>query len=727
VGGLWINFLLSLLFFFSGERRIKMSGKKKRLLLSLTGAAVALAAIVVFFVSRVEAARENLKSLSGQLDKVLTAFRLQQDVIAQSYYIKGYMLYGDPGYLRQFRSYARANQEELEQLYDIVRPERKPLVREIQKAVESYTAVCEKDIVPKVEQGDLDGAIKAARENGAVSAVEECLRLAAELEDLRVGDTRALFAQVVNQALRDVSLVLGATLLIFFSAGALGLLVTASAALENRTYRLVLTAARYATVVVRRNGRIRFFNRLAEEIFGLERKSALGRRFAEVFTGRACPGEIAFAFPVEKVLVSGTGLCNQEKAYLDKEGWRYSLLVDCLPLKENGVIAGAVLLIRDVTEEKVIEERLRGLAVRDAMTGLYNHSYLKQVLGREIERAGSRDGLVSFMILDVDSFKYYNDSFGHPAGDDVLKKVARLIQESVRGTDIVGRYGGDEFAVVLPDADQLAAAEVGERIRKNIEGAALPYCAYMPGGKLTVSAGVACYPLQAKSSAELIRMADEALYRVKRTTKNRVEIYSSVLEEIMEGGPVDRRLTPHVGTLLTALKAKDPYTYAHCENVARYAVALAQKAGLPPEEASKIKIAALLHDLGKVEIPLETLTKTEPLTPEEWALIRRHASLGAELVGQIKPLAGLVPAILHHHERYDGAGYPQGLAGEEIPLAARIIALADAYDAMTTYRPYRPPRTPDEALAEIEKEVGRQFDPVLAGCFIQIVKEEGEG
>ncbi|MCL6447921.1 MAG: diguanylate cyclase [Armatimonadetes bacterium] len=700
-----------------------MSGKGRNLLLLWVGVFLVLAAGAVFSLNQVKFADENLKRLSVQLDKVLSASHLQQGIITQSYYLRGYMLYGDPSYLQQFRSSARLNQEELRQLYEIVRPARRPLVEKIQDAVQQYTEICERDIVPEVERGALTEAIKISHENGLPALLEESLTLARELEDLRVEDTRVLFTQIVGQTRRNILGSLGVAFLPFFSAVALGLLVTAGAAMENRIYRLVLAATRYATIIVRRDGRLRLFNRVAEEIFGLERKAVLGRRFAEVFTGRDRPGEVAFAFPLEGVLASGAGLCNQEKVYVDKEGWRYNLAVDCLPLKEDGAVAGAVLLIRDVTEEKVIEEKLRGLAVRDAMTGLYNHSYLKQALNREIERAGHRDGLVSFMILDVDSFKYYNDSFGHPAGDDVLKKVARLLQESVRGSDIVGRYGGDEFAVVLPDADQLAAAEVGERIRKKIANAALPYCTYMPKGRLTVSAGVACYPLQAKSAAELIRMADEALYRVKRTTKNRVEIYSCVLEEITAAGHVDRRLAPHVGTLLTALKAKDPYTYAHCENVARYAVALAQKAGLSPEETSKIKIAALLHDLGKVEIPLETLTKTEPLTPEERALIRRHASLGAELVGQIKPLAGLVPAILHHHERYDGAGYPQGLAGEEIPLAARIIALADAYDAMTSYRPYRSARTPFEALAEIEKEAGRQFDPALVDCFLQTMKE----
>ncbi|MGB9904814.1 MAG: diguanylate cyclase [Desulfotomaculales bacterium] len=705
-----------------------MPKKKKkppgRVFAFLAGFLIVCALVVIFTAKQLKAAGENLHRLSTQLDKVVTATHLQQGLLTQSYHLRGYLLYRNPHDLQQFRLYSRQNQEELAGLLEIVRPARKPLVERIADLQFRYTQLCEREIIPKAGQGDLAGALEAVSQTGALNIFEESLTLAKELESLRVEDTRALFDQVVVQTKK--SLIWGFS---FVAAAALafalgGLFLTGRAAMENRVFRLVLAATKNAIVVVRKNGRLQFFNRVAEEIFGLGRNQVVGRRFEEVFTGRDRPGEISFSFPVQKVLSTGDGLCNQEGIFVDKEGWRFVLQVDCLPLKDDGSVAGAVLLARDVTEEKVVEERLKGMAVRDAMTGLYNHSYLKQVLAREIERAACRGGLVSFAILDVDSFKYYNDSFGHQAGDDALKKVARLIQESVRGDDVVARYGGDEFAVVLPGADHGAAAEVAERIRKNIENFPFAYREYMPGGRVTVSAGVACYPLQAKSASELVKMADEALYRVKRTTKNRVEIYSSVLEEIVAAGHVDRRTAPQVGTLLTAMKAKDPYTYAHCENVARYALTLAKRAGLSPEEISRIRVAALLHDLGKVEIPLEVLTKTDPLTPEEWALIRKHTVAGADLVAQVKPLAALAPVILYHHERYDGTGYPAGLAGEDIPLGARIIALADAFDAMTSYRPYRPARTPFEALQEIKRQAGSQFDPVLAELFLKIIKEK---
>jgi len=484
---------------------------------------------------------------------------------------------------------------------------------------------------------------------------------------------------------------------------------------------LILATTKNAIIIINRNGKVALINRVAESIFDIDRSNIVGRPFAQVFTGRSHTGEIAFTYPVDQVLRTGEGKCNMEITYTDGDGWNYSLLVDCLLLHQNGEVTGTMLLLRDITEQKVIEDKLKGLAVRDSLTLIYNHSYLKQVLTREVERASSRDSAVSFIILDLDSFKSYNDSFGHPAGDQLLKELAHIMQKHVRANDTVGRYGGDEFAAILPDADLSAALEVAERLRTVIENFSFPHSELVHGGKITVSVGIACYPLQAKNAADLVRLADEAMYKVKRTTKNRVEVYSSVLEELSLQEKEGESFLHNLEVMLRVLKIKDPYTYYHSEKVSLLANKLAREALLEDRKVIQVTIAALLHDLGKLEIPTELLNKPGPLSDDEWQTVRRHPELGMDVIKQIKPFEELATIVLHHHERYDGRGYPNGLAGEAIPLEARIIAIADAYDAMTTYRTYRPGRSSDAALFEIEREAGFQFDPDLVRLFCKIL------
>jgi len=683
-----------------------------------------LGGFVLFQIARVMV---NLDLLAVTVDKVAAAGRLHDYALRQSYAIEGYILYHEPAYLEEFRRYAGLSRQEMEQLRQVVRPARKTLVEEILARQQEYAELCEQEIVPLVDRGGTAGAARVARQSGAVTLSEEMLDRIDELQRMRLADASAITGRASGQVRQALRWGACGGLLALFAGLALGFLVNRRLVLENLIYRLVLLNTRNAVIVARRGGRIHMVNRMAEEIFGCKREAVTGRLFEAVFTGRRQPGELAFSYPVAAVMAAGKDVCNIEKSYVTADGWRYTLLTDCLHLRdEGGRPHGAMMIIRDITERKLVEEKLQGLVVRDSLTMLYNHSYLKQALDREVTRAGEQGGRLAFLMMDVDNFKGYNDQFGHPAGDELLKKLARLLEKHMRQADIPGRYGGDEFAVILPGADQAVAVEVGERLRRAFAEHPFPYRELMPGGRITVSVGVACFPGDAAGAAELIRQADEAMYNAKRNAKNRVEVWFSSFKELESDWPDERDLLYSIGGLLAMVNSKDRYTYGHSEKVAHYAAVLARAAGLSPEEVKKIKVAAFLHDLGKVDIPEEILNKPGLLSAAERELCRDHPVTGAHIVRQIKSLEEIAPLIRHHHERYDGRGYPDGLAGGAIPLGARIIALADSFDAMTTNRPYRRARTRQEAIQETRKEAGRQFDPYLVGLFITM-DVDGQG
>jgi len=359
----------------------------------------------------------------------------------------------------------------------------------------------------------------------------------------------------------------------------------------------------------------------------------------------------------------------------------------------------------------------------DGLTGLYNHRHFHERLEQEIAR-GSRFGTrFSLIMLDLDLFKPYNDIYGHLAGDKVLRRIGGYIKGSIRNLDMAFRYGGEEFAIILPEAWFDDAYKVAERIRQTIESKmstqAIP---------LTVSLGIASWPADGVMAEEIIACADAALYRAKQTGRNRTCLSSEIMkpEAPLEGEglkPQVRRGTLNIIYALAAIvDAKDHYTYGHSKKVSEYAVALSQALALPRDRIDIIRDAALLHDIGKVGIPDAILNKEGTLTAEEWEPVKEHPELGIEILRHVTDLVNCLPAILHHHERYDGTGYPSGLKGSNIPLEARILAVADAYDAITSLRPYHKQLSPRQALAELNRLAGAQFDPELVGVFCKTME-----
>jgi diguanylate cyclase (GGDEF)-like protein len=371
------------------------------------------------------------------------------------------------------------------------------------------------------------------------------------------------------------------------------------------------------------------------------------------------------------------------------------------------------------TQNRLLRER----SIRDPLTGLHNHGHLLSELARHMQRIGRGAGSGgSLAIVDVDSFRLLNAAYGHDAGDYVLRRVATVLAAVVHPEQLVGRSGPDEF--MLLDFGE-GADPAGNRLLTTIDAARAAFreidlqfgaSERLP---LTVSVGVARAPGDGTKPLDLLSVAEAALREAKTgggsTTRvaDQATIRSLAAQNtvfgVMEG-------------LVATIDAKDHYTRHHSEDVTGHALFLAGELGLPDDDLRRLRLAGLLHDVGKVGIPDSILRKPGPLTDPERETVKQHVALGDAIVGAVPHLADVRASVRHHHERWDGAGYLDGLRGEQIPLLARILAVADAYSAMTTDRPYRKALSPDEALARVAQGAGTQLDPNLAISFVRAMR-----
>ncbi len=354
------------------------------------------------------------------------------------------------------------------------------------------------------------------------------------------------------------------------------------------------------------------------------------------------------------------------------------------------------------------------LALTDPLTGLGNHRHFHERLQRELTGAEHEGKPLSLCLVDIDDFKQINDRHGHPVGDRVLGQVAARLRQGGESF----RLGGDEFAVLLPGLDARDAVSVARSIVERVSAAQLEQI-----GAVTVSAGVATFPVQGVGRDELIRLADSALYWAKEDGKNRARTYEPALVELKQlqqlAEGTDRAARYRAAaSLAKAVDARDAYTGSHSERVSELAARIARRLGLDDGQIELTRLAASLHDLGKLAIPEEILRKPSALNESERLVLQRHPQIGHRMLESlgVEPVAEWV---LHHHERWDGDGYPNRLRGEEIPLGARIIFVADAYDAMTSERVYRDPLSPRAALEELERCSGSQFDPSIVDAFAE--------
>jgi len=367
-------------------------------------------------------------------------------------------------------------------------------------------------------------------------------------------------------------------------------------------------------------------------------------------------------------------------------------------------------------------EKTREMSVTDELTGLYNRRHFFETLDVEMNRARRTNHPFSLVMLDLDGFKEYNDKYGHSNGDAVLQTVSQMLKSSIRKSDLAFRYGGDEFALILPAAAAERAKKIVQRARAKWQKAPLTQSKIF-GGHVGFSTGIAEYPENAESADGLIFLADAALYQAKKKgyEDKLVSELRTLSTDIMDVATQDQ-----VYALAATVDARDPYTYGHSQRVADIAMAIGKAIGMSAEDLTKLHAAALLHDIGKVGVPDSILAKIEKPTPEEWDVIKKHCAEGARIVSYVKELSTLVPIILHHHEWYDGSGYPGGLKGIDIPSGARITSVADAYDTMVTKRPYRDVISPKKACEELKRNAGVQFDPVIVDAWCRLMDKAGK-
>lgn len=390
---------------------------------------------------------------------------------------------------------------------------------------------------------------------------------------------------------------------------------------------------------------------------------------------------------------------------------------------QDGFTTGHIQLLETISSQVGVAvdnarlfEKTSRLSITDELTGLYNHRHFSELLQTEIARTERYGDSLSLIMLDLDGFKEYNDQFGHVSGDTALKVFGQTLRSALRKTDLTFRYGGDEFAIILPAADATRARNAVERIKSKWLQTVKEQRQIIRTF-LGFSAGIAQFPENAETADVLTLLADAALYYSKRQGRYTYTLVSEL--GIIEADIQSPATLGQVQALLSTADARNPQAYDHSKMVAAISEIIGKALGLPEEKLAELNVAALLHDIGKVGISASIINKTGKLTEDEWLVIRKHPAEGARIAACVPGASAAIPIIRHHHERYDGTGYPEGLKSEAIPLGARIVAVADAYSTMTAERQDKSALSDEEALEELKRCAGTQFDPQ----FVQVFSE----
>lgn len=378
-------------------------------------------------------------------------------------------------------------------------------------------------------------------------------------------------------------------------------------------------------------------------------------------------------------------------------------------------------MVDSIYEHKKENEELKVYANIDYLTSVYNHKYYFESINNKIAEGHKQ---ISIMFCDIDRFKLTNDTYGHEIGDFLLREIAKIIRDEVKDTGMVFRYGGEEFVVIMCDYSSEETLLKAEKIRKSIakREELQKYADHFP---ITISIGVASYPKHALDAGVLTKKADRAMYYSKENGRNQCNIYNNNMNLFLKYNNENIKkelLMDSVLALAEAVDAKDDYTGKHSKMVSKYSILLAEKLGITENKKNRLRVGALLHDCGKIGIPDNIIHKSQKLSESEFAIIKEHTLLGYNIIKHITDDEEIINCVRSHHERWDGRGYPDGLQGDAIHLFARIVCIADVYHAMTSDRPYRKALTQEEAIEELIRTKGTQFDPKLVDIFVEIIK-----
>lgn len=406
----------------------------------------------------------------------------------------------------------------------------------------------------------------------------------------------------------------------------------------------------------------------------------------------------------------------------------YRTDADLFTSEESHLLSAFARVAAQAIDNARLHARTEDMAVTDPLTGLHNRRWLDGRLREEIQRSQRFGKPLSVLMLDVDHFKRINDRHGHPAGDSVLRRLAEVVEAELREVDMAARYGGEEIVIMLPETEDMNAEQGAQRIRQAVAGTSFR----LPDGSdigITVSIGVGCYPGCAANAEELIARADQALYVAKQSGRNAVALYSDILTAQIEKNPnrIVELLQEDVGNIpaiVTAVAAKALFYRGHTGVVEQTALRLAEALALSPEARQALRLASELHDIGMAAVPEIVLNKTTGLTEAEGRQIRQHPAIAAQLLEQVPALRHIVPIVRHHHERWDGGGYPDGLKGGAIPYLARVLAVADAYGSIISDWPGRRAELPAVALAALRSGAGTQLDPEIAAALVRALSQD---
>ncbi|MBU1045398.1 MAG: diguanylate cyclase [Candidatus Omnitrophica bacterium] len=514
--------------------------------------------------------------------------------------------------------------------------------------------------------------------------------------------------------------------------------------LKQEFYIDVIETMDEGLVTVDSLGAIIFVNNTLLSLLNYRHQDLLGQNVCMLIAGNQIK---YFSAQLESILCSKKKI-TFELACQRKDKTTLPVLLNGVQMhNQNNEIIGAFFTMTDMSEIKYKELQLRETnsmlekqASTDGLTGLLNHRSLHECLELEFARAKGENKPLLLMMIDLDYFKIINHSLGHNFGDFMLKKIGQIIQEEIHPQDILGRHEADEFTILLVDSNYAKGMLVANSLRQKI--AEYIFQQDSLSGRVTISIGLASSVRdKPRSAQELLNFGDRAVSQAKAKGRNTVVAYNEVadkdLDNILEKqidqiNIIEEQLVTLADSskklymesaraLIAALEAKDPYTKAHSVDVANFASQIATELGLSAEQIDLISDAAQLHDIGKIGIPESILLKPSSLTAEEYEVVKRHPLISIQILKRIKYMESELPIIQCHHERPDGKGYPAGLLLGDIPLGAQIIAVADSYDAMISLRPYRNALSVEDAVKELIKNSGTQFNSKVVLAFLKVI------